>query len=120
MCGKCCRGISLYVNGRWMRSEKHFLKAKKYDPDLERFEILDKSDGLLKFSCRCLTSDGTCGDYENRPQLCRNFPSPDIYYQDGQLPGGCGFRMSTELDFEKILDQARKTENVLKATRDGD
>lgn len=29
--------------------------------------------GYVYWSCKNLTPEGRCGDYENRPQLCRNY-----------------------------------------------
>lgn len=112
MCGKCCQGICLYINGRWLKNKRHFYKAARKDEYLNRFEICGKTEsGHLKFSCNCLNENGSCNDYENRPQLCRLFPAPSIFIQDGQLPDGCGFRMSTELDFEKILAKTINEKN---------
>lgn len=115
MCGKCCNNISLYIDSKWLKSKRQFSNAtQKYDY-LCRFEICGKTEtGQLKFSCKCLSKDGTCDDYENRPNLCKTFPSPSIFVQYGELPSGCGFRMSTELDFEKVLEQAVNTENHYK------
>ncbi len=107
MCGDCCRGISLNVDGNWMKWKWQFTKAQKKHPYLTRFRILGKTEsGHLQFACTCLTENGTCSDYTNRPELCKRFPSPTIYMENGYLPDGCGFRMSTETDFEKILEQA--------------
>ncbi|WP_320169296.1 YkgJ family cysteine cluster protein [Maridesulfovibrio sp.] len=116
MCGNCCRGISLYIDGKWLKKEKQFSKMQGKYSYLRRFEICGRTDsGLLKFRCTCLSNDGTCNDYENRPELCKNFPAPSIYLMDGYLPDGCSFRMSTETDFEKILEHAIKDTAGFKA-----
>ncbi|WP_419779330.1 YkgJ family cysteine cluster protein [Maridesulfovibrio sp.] len=107
LCGSCCQSICLQVEGKWIKKLKHFRKAACEDESLTRFEICGKTEeGYLKFACTCLNQNGTCNDYENRPQLCRNFPSPSIFLQLGELPEGCGFRMSTEVDFEQVLHDA--------------
>lgn len=116
MCGNCCRSISLYIDGKWLKKEKQFLKAVAEDESLSRFEICGKTEeGYLKFECTCLNKNGTCDDYKNRPLLCHNFPSPTIFLQFGELPAGCGFRMSTEIDFEKVLHDAQKNEDTIKS-----
>ncbi|ACS79548.1 YkgJ family cysteine cluster protein [Maridesulfovibrio salexigens] len=116
MCGNCCRSICLHAGGKWLKNEKQFLKAVDEDELLSRFEICGKTEeGYLKFSCTSLTDNGTCNDYENRPQLCRNFPNPTIFMQFGELPAGCGFRMSTETDFEKILQDALHDDEKIKS-----
>ncbi len=107
MCGKCCQGICLFIDKKWLKKEKQFLNIKNKYKYLSRFEICGKTEsGYLKFACKCLSDKGICMDYENRPDLCKSFPAPNIFLQYGQLPEGCGFRMSTELDFEKVLEQA--------------
>ncbi|WP_432737126.1 YkgJ family cysteine cluster protein [Maridesulfovibrio sp. FT414] len=111
MCGNCCRGISLHIDGKWLKHVRQFNRAKNKYEYLRRFEVIGKTaSGHLQFACRCLNENGTCDDYENRPELCKLFPSPSIYAQNGHLPDGCGFRMSTEVDFEKLLDQAVKAD----------
>ncbi|WP_319779580.1 YkgJ family cysteine cluster protein [Maridesulfovibrio sp.] len=112
MCGRCCHSISLQIEGRWLKKEKQFLKAIEADPSLSRFEICGKTEeGYLKFSCTCLNKYGTCDDYDNRPALCQKFPAPSIFLLFGELPQGCGFRMSTEADFEQILHDAIENED---------
>ncbi|WP_415717184.1 YkgJ family cysteine cluster protein [Maridesulfovibrio sp.] len=107
MCGRCCQSICLQVDGKWLKKEKHFGKAVREDNSLARFVICGRTEeGYLQFSCTCLKENGTCNDYENRPPLCRKFPAPSIFLQLGELPQGCGFRMSTEVDFEQILQEA--------------
>lgn len=107
LCGKCCSGICLHVEGRWLKKPAQFKKLKKKLEYLRRFEIIGKTEsGHLKFGCSCLDESGICNDYDNRPELCKRFPAPSIYMQNGCLPDGCGFRMSTEIDFEKILENA--------------
>ncbi|SMF04893.1 YkgJ family cysteine cluster protein [Desulfovibrio gilichinskyi] len=118
MCGKCCREISLYVDSTWLRSEKQVRKASIKNPHLNFFKIIGKTeDGFLKFACTHLGEDGLCTDYENRPTLCRTFPSPSIFLQHGQLPEGCGFRMSTEIDFEKVLEDTCNGKACIKSSK---
>lgn len=109
----------MYIDGKWIKKKKQLVKAQnKYDY-MQRFEICGKTEtGCLKFICKHLSEKGHCMDYENRPDLCKNFPAPTIFVQYGQLPEGCGFRMSTELDFEKVLEQAVNRENHFKVDCD--
>ena len=103
MCGKCCQEICLYLDSKWIKKEKQFRKLSTQYLYLQRFNICGKTEsGCLKFSCSYLDENHTCMDYENRPGLCKTFPASSIFIQDGKLPDGCGFRMSTEVDFEKI------------------
>lgn len=63
-------------------------KAKKIYP--EYFELLkEKAQGEKTYFYHCpkVTKDNRCPDYENRPQICRDFPDNPI----GFLPKPCGF-----------------------------
>lgn len=51
--------------------------------------LKDKVDGEVYFyHCPKLTADNRCSDYENRPQICRDFPGNPL----AVLPDACGYR----------------------------
>lgn len=105
-CGSCCMRISLEGPGGWLRSEKIFIEMVKRNPPLRRFEILGRdSQGFLIFSCNWSSNDGLCKDYENRLDLCKNFPDKSLLFSGGKLPDGCGYSFSQVTSFEKILSQ---------------
>lgn len=63
-------------------------EARKIYP--EYFELLkEKTQGEKTYYYHCpkVTKDNRCPDYENRPQICRDFPDNPI----GILPKTCGF-----------------------------
>ena len=49
------------------------------------------ASGWKRVACTVKAEDGTwgCADYENRPQICREFPDERF---KGCLPESCGFR----------------------------
>ena len=105
-CGACCRRLQLEQANRWMRSKREFKKLVKEQPEFARFQISGRDkQGLLVFNCRSLGSDNRCQDYDNRPQLCRDFPNKGIFFCGGQLPNGCGYTLSEGVAFDKILSQ---------------
>lgn len=56
----------------------------------EYFELLrEKAQGekVYFYHCPKVTKDNRCPDYENRPQICRDFPDNPIAF----LPSSCGF-----------------------------
>lgn len=63
-------------------------EAQKVYP--EYIELLkEKVDGEVYFyHCPKLTEDNRCSDYENRPQICRDFPDNPL----AVLPEKCGYR----------------------------
>ncbi len=51
--------------------------------------LKEKVDGEVYFyHCPKLTDDNRCSDYENRPQICRDFPDNPL----AVLPEKCGYR----------------------------
>jgi Fe-S-cluster containining protein len=82
--GACCKGFVL-TNMRvkddlnWKESSEIFL-TQKSDLGLTRFYAVSKVTGsqrdgtvAVRLNCSSLTKEGRCGDYENRPNLCRVF-----------------------------------------------
>jgi len=103
-CGQCCRGIHLKLDARWLRSEADFQRALAKYPRYRIFEITGRdARGLLRFSCTRLSESGLCTDYENRPSVCRNYPSPAMFCAGARLIEGCGFRLKASRDFERLL-----------------
>lgn len=63
-------------------------EARKIYPDY--FELLaEKLDGekVYFYHCPKLNADNSCSDYENRPDICRDFPDNPL----SLLPARCGF-----------------------------
>lgn len=56
----------------------------------EYVQMLNDSgeSGYYFYHCPKVTEDNRCSDYENRPQICRDFPDNPIAF----LPKDCGFR----------------------------
>lgn len=51
--------------------------------------LKEKVDGEVYFyHCPKLTADNRCSDYENRPQICRDFPDNPL----AVLPAACGYK----------------------------
>ncbi len=63
-------------------------EAKKVYP--EYIELLKQKncEDVYFYHCPKLTEDNRCSDYENRPQICRDFPDNPLSI----LPVSCGFK----------------------------
>ena len=63
-------------------------EAKKIYP--EYIELLEENgeDNVYFYHCPKLTKDKRCSDYENRPQICRDFPDNPLSI----LPKSCGYK----------------------------
>lgn len=73
--GRCCKRLHLQWGDGWTPHAETpldaiVIMARAWLP----FVPLGKTkDGALIWSCPLLDADGRCGDYENRPQLCRDY-----------------------------------------------
>ncbi len=106
-CGSCCLSISLEGPFGWLRSERTFKKMVIASPEYKRFVIIGRdAQGYLLFRCTCVTQDGSCGDYDKRPALCRHFPESSLPFAGGQLPPTCGYRFVEGVSFKKVLNAA--------------
>ena len=56
----------------------------------EYIELLEKNKeyDVYFYHCPKLTEDKRCSDYENRPQICRDFPDNPLSI----LPEACGYK----------------------------
>lgn len=50
-------------------------------------DLMDANERLYFYYCRKLGADNLCSDYENRPDICRDFPMTPLK----TLPDCCGF-----------------------------
>lgn len=108
-CGACCRRLQLQPGKKWLSSKRDFKSLVKRHPEFDRFEISGRDpQRLLIFNCTKLGSDNRCQDYENRPQLCRDFPNKAIFFCGGALPEGCGYTLSEGIPFSTLLDEKKQ------------
>ncbi len=107
MCGECCRDIMILDGGSWIGSEAAFRKLVEEKPEYARFYPTGKDDaGPLCFCCIHLGDDGLCRDHENRPAICRRYPTPRIYYRGCDLRLDCGYSFKA-LTFRRAWWQLR-------------
>jgi len=76
-------------------------EAKKIYP--EYFELLAEKledENVYFYYCPKLTKDNKCSDYENRPQICRDFPDNPLSI----LPKACGYtRWKDEVEVTSLM-----------------
>ncbi len=65
-------------------------EAKKAYPDYVKMleKNLDDIDNVYFYYCKKLNENGLCSDYENRLQICRDFPNNPLVL----LPKCCGYK----------------------------
>lgn len=82
-------------------------EVKKVFPQYVEFLQNSETDGKYYFyHCPKVTSDNKCPDYENRPQICRDFPDNPI----GFLPLTCGYMDWKQKSELKMLELNAKSE----------
>lgn len=92
MCGDCCKDIMILDETFWISSEEAFRRLVKEKPEYTRFFITGKGEsGPLYFSCIHQDENGLCTDHENRPAICRRYPTRRIYYRGCDLRQDCGY-----------------------------
>ena len=82
------------------------VEAEKIYP--EYFELLKnkaEDEKVYFYHCPKVTEDNRCPDYENRPQVCRDFPDNPI----GFLPKTCGYTKWKE----QVEEQSLKLHSLL-------
>jgi hypothetical protein len=103
-CGACCSRVNLDIDGQWIKSRTRFNQMVSDFPDYRRFEIIDTDrDGHLEFACTWLLPDGRCRDHSHRLAICRDFPNKPMFFMNGVLPDGCGFRVQEAVPFDRML-----------------
>ena len=93
MCGVCCQEILLTMTPRQTRSRLFTKIAIMWISWLFDFILLrvDYENNYLAFTCKHRRSDGKCGNYTWRPNICRNFPLVD-YFDEPRLLPYCAFK----------------------------
>ena len=84
---------------------KDFNDAKNAYPDYVEMleENLENINKVYFYYCKKLNNDGLCSDYENRLQICRDFPNNPLVL----LPKCCGYKeWKEEHHFEALLVHA--------------
>jgi Fe-S-cluster containining protein len=106
-CGQCCKRINLRCRRGWIRHEHEFLDLVKKFPEYKRFSVVSKDSlGYLQFTCEHLDPGNGCRDYNNRPDICKRYPSKSLILQGGKLIEGCGYSIQIGTSFSKRLSKA--------------
>lgn len=63
-------------------------EARKIYPEYIKLLEDNKEEKVYFYHCPKLTKENRCSDYENRPQICRDFPDNPL----SLLPKSCGYK----------------------------
>lgn len=91
-CGTCCQEIYMKITPRQLSSKLFANLAIWWTAWLFDFILLkiDYENYYLVFTCKHIRTDGRCGNYFWRPNICRNYPLVDYFDEPKMLPD-CGF-----------------------------
>jgi len=110
-CGCCCENIYVRHGGNVIKTEEEFENIKNNDSYTfyKHIEIIDKDDFGLIFSCKKFDKNKRlCTDHKNRPSICRNYPSEEIFKMGAQLQSDCGYSFEPIEKFSEILKKTFK------------
>lgn len=133
MCGRCCRVVTAPVshNEIILRANegeedyKDFLNIFELYPSIDAarkicpevvdniLTVLEKSDVSIEevtfYKCKYVLDNNLCGKYENRPELCKRFPSSPW----AVVPPGCGYEGWMFKYKEELKQRVRKLKESL-------
>ena len=104
-CGECCRNIlhllpkdALVKDKRVHYKDRQFIKNHWHEIEppekMNRFTPDYAMKKLHHYRCDMVQADGTCGAYEDRPNICRDYPPKDVSGLtaiQGLISDRCGF-----------------------------
>lgn len=114
MTGNCCRNLILVDRGRPVKTPRQFRRLQRKEPSYAMFEPNQGSsrDGWMRFHCSNLTKDNRCGIYATRPDMCRDYPQPEMFEKGGSLLPGCGYKLVpvrvAQRSFDRVLADAMR------------
>ena len=111
MCGCCCENIYVRHNGKVILDENEFREIQKSDSYsfYHHITIIGKDDFGLIFSCDKFDKEKRlCKDHKNRPSICINYPSEEIFSFGAQLQEKCGFSFEPIEKFSEIFSKVSK------------
>lgn len=110
-CGCCCENIYVRHHGQVIQNENDFEEIKKNDnySFYKHITIINKDDFGLVFSCDKFDKEKRlCTDHKNRPTICKNYPSEEIFAFGAQLQDKCGYSFEPIIPFSEVYEKISK------------
>ncbi|MBQ8635137.1 YkgJ family cysteine cluster protein [bacterium] len=111
MCGCCCENIYVRHNGKVILTQEEFKEIQKNDnySFYKHITIIGQDDFGLIFSCDKFNKEKRiCTDHKNRPSICKNYPSEEIFSFGAQLQDGCGYSFEPIEKFDEVFKRVAK------------
>ncbi len=110
-CGACCENIYIRHKGGVIKSEAEFDNIKKEDSYsfYKHITIIGKDKFGLVFACNKFDKEKKlCQDHKNRPSICKNYPSEEIFSFGASLNPDCGFSFEPIEKFDEVFKKISK------------
>jgi len=110
-CGSCCENIYVRHNGTVIKTQDEFNEILKNDSYsfYKHISIIGQDEFGLIFECnRFDKAKRICTNHKNRPSICRNYPSEEIFSFGAQLQEKCGFRFEPIENFNEVFSKVCK------------
>ncbi len=108
-CGACCKKIYVRHKKSVIKTEEEFSKLQKIHPFYTYLKVIDKDELGLVFSCSNLNEEEkSCKIHNDRPGICRRYPSEHIFSMSGCLSDDCGYSFSPIESFDDVLAKQQK------------
>lgn len=110
-CGCCCENIYVRHHGKVIQTKEEFEQIKKADDYsfYKHISIINKDDFGLIFSCDKFDKKlRLCTDHKNRPPICKNYPSEEIFSFGAQLQDKCGYKFEPIIPFCEVFEKIKK------------
>jgi uncharacterized protein len=108
-CGACCSDVVLSIDGKKITKAEDFDRLAREDSRYSIFSLkMINPEGVYIFFCTRLDENNRCTMYEDRPEICVDYPNPDLLKCGTDVIEGCGFYLVPPVDFKKVLDSEMK------------
>lgn len=111
MCGCCCENIYVRHGNKIIETQEEFDYIKNHDDYIfyKHITPIDKDDFGLIFSCNKFDKEKRlCKDHKNRPPICINYPTEEIFKMGAQLKDDCGYYFEPIEKFDEVFKKISK------------
>ena len=110
-CGCCCENIYVRHGKNIIKTKEEFEQIKKTDDYLfyQIIEVIGQDDFGLIFECTMFDKEKRlCKNHKNRPPICVNYPSEEIFKMGACLKDGCGYSFEPIEKFSEVFNKISK------------
>lgn len=111
MCGACCKNIYVRHKNDIIKTEEDFEKIKEAETYsfYHHITVIGKDDFGLVFECQKFDKEkNLCKEHKKRPDICRNYPSEEIFKMGACLKEDCGYHFEPIESFREVYLKVSK------------